>query len=204
MEWRVPTRNKKGIKLEVDPGQLDEITGAYLTAFQKGKDGISYLLSTDSDVTIERNGLLRASPPETYPGLKGQVLCLIEMLNTEQYTEYVAPVLYNNELCSMHIAFDEDNPDGEIQAVVPAAVTKKEYEVKEGDTIVPLYLLSEKEKGNKNVYQDSYYMGEPISINSLASGDALLEQIPVDEDTCTFGFMIQDTKQHLYYTECAD
>ena len=203
MEWRTPSREKKKIRLDVEPDQIENIAGAYLTTFCQSGDGTSYLLSTDSDVTINRNGYLEASPEETYWGLQGQPLCLVETLHTEQCTEYHAPVLYNEELCMMVIGFDEDNPDGVIRVITPIQVSKQEYEIREGDSIVPLYPLEDTVEKEEKIYDQSYYMGEPISITSLDGGDALLEQITVDQNTCSFGFLIQDTTQKLYYTDLA-
>lgn len=199
MEWRPPSRRENEIRLEIDPDQIGEISGAYLTVFCKSGDGLSYLLSTDSDVTINRNGIIKATPEETYWGVKGQVLCLIEMMNMDPYTEYYAPILYNGEFCRMQIEFDKDHPDGLIQTVTPVEVSKKVYELKEGDTIVPLYPLEEKTENKERVYQDSYYMGETIRIDSLEQGDDALEQIRVDPRQCSFGFLIQDTKQKLHF-----
>lgn len=201
MEWRTPSRSKKKIRLDVEPDQMDEIVGAYLTTFCQREEGISYMLSTDSDVTINRNGYLEAIPAETYWGLQGQVLCLIEIFNTEHYTEYHAPILYNEELCIMSIGFGEDSPDGVICRITPMEISKQEYEIQEGDRIVPLYPLADMVELEEKIYNDSYYMGETILINSLERGDALLEQITVNQDDCAYGFLIQDTKQKLYYTD---
>lgn len=201
MEWRTPSRKKKEICLEVTPEQIEEIAGAYLTVFCKSEEGISYLLSTDSDVTINRNGYLKAEPQETYWGLKGQVLCLIEVMNTDLYTEYHAPVLYNDELCTIHIGFDDEHPDGVIQTIVPVGVAKKEYELKEGDVIVPLYPLEEETGNQEKVFQGSYYKGEQFVIENLERGDAVPEQIQVDSGKCTYGFLIQDTRQQTYFAD---
>lgn len=201
MEWRTPSREKKKIRLDVEADQIDNIAGAYLATFCQTEDGVSYLLSTDSDVIINRNGFLEASPAETYWGLQGKVLCLVETLNTEECTEYHAPILYNEELCMMIIGFDEDNSDGVIQGITPVEVSKQEYEIQEGDRIVPLYPLEDTVEKEEKIYDQSYYMGDPISITSLERGDARLEQITVNQDSCSYGFLIQDTKQKLYYTD---
>ncbi len=204
MEWRTPSRKKKSIRLELEPEQMDEIAGAYLSAFCQTEDEVSYLLSTDSDVTIHRKGFLESTPAETYWGLQGQVLCLMETLHTDQFTEYHAPVLYNEELCIMVIGFDEDHPDGKIQTIMPVEVSKQEYEIREGDRIVPLYPLKDAVEKSEKIYEDSYYMGDPISIASLERGDALLEQISVKQDACSYGFLIQDTRQQLHDTVLAE
>ena len=51
------------------------------------------------------------------------------------------------------------------------------------------------------IYQDSYYVGKQIRIDSLEEGDADLMLVDADVENCMFGFMIQDTKQNLYYTD---
>lgn len=201
MNWRMPTRKKKEIRLEIDPDQVDEIAGAYLAAFYQTEAGVPYLLSTDSDVAINRNGFLRASPAETCWGLQGQPLCLVEIFNTDQCTEYHAPVLYNDELCMMVIGFDEDHPDGVIRVVTPMQLSRQEYEIQEGDRIVPLYPLTDEAKPDEKIYEGTYYMGDTIGIRSLESGDALLEQVTLNQDLCSYGFLIQDTRQKLYYTD---
>lgn len=201
MEWRTPSRKKNCIRLEIDPDQIEEIAGAYLVALSQAEDGTSYLLSTDSDVAINRKGFLESDPADTYWGLQGQVLCLVETFHMEQYTEYHAPVLYNEKLCTMVIGFDEDHPDGMIRMITPVEASKQEYEIREGDRIVPLYPLEDMAGKSEKIYEDSYYMGETVSITSLERGDALLEQIKVGKDTCSYGFLLQDTRQQMYYTD---
>lgn len=114
-----------------------------------GDDGNYYLLCTDSDVDIGVDGTLQAAPENSYMGMKGQVLCLIETMNLDAYTEYMAPVLYNGELCTMRIGFDEEHEDGQILSVTPAGQTseaaKQIYELKEGDRVTPLYLVEHME-----------------------------------------------------------
>lgn len=208
-EWRTPSRQEDAIRLDIDASVMKEITAAYLTVFSKEtEDKPAYLLSTDSDVTYDRNGFLAAVPENTYWGLKGQVLCLIEVLHTGYGTDYLAPVLYNGKLCRMFLGFDEEHPDGVIRQIVPVGTEKKQYELKEGDTIVPLYPLtddvSENEFDYNNCYDMSYYMGKTIVIENLAAGDAMPEQISIQKEKCSFGFLLQDAKQKLFYTDLAE
>lgn len=207
-EWRAPSRKKDEIRLDMDSTVMEEITAAYLTVFVRGtKDTPSYLLNTDSDVTIDRSGFICAVPEDTCWGLKGEILCLIEILNTDSCTEYLAPVLYNGELCNLFVDFDSDNPDGIIRQLAPVGVKKKQYELKAGDTITALYPLSEdvneSESAYNNCYNQSYYMGRTILIESIEDGDARLEKIPVKKENCSFGFLFQDAKQKLFYTDTA-
>lgn len=202
--WHSIEKKQRRITLQLDQESLDEIASAYLTVFSRDEEqGISYLLSTDSDVTANRAGYLKAVVEEEYWGLQDEILCLIETVNTSEYTEYLAPVLYREELCEMHICFSEEMPDGEITAITPAGTKKQEYELQEGDTLYPLYPIEQMgETDNiENVYEDTYYIGNKISIDSMADGDADLMLIKADLNSCTFGFMIKDTKQKLYYSD---
>lgn len=197
--WYSLTRKQKEIIAQINPETIDEIASAYLMVFAADQ-GITYLLSTDSDVTANRAGYLKAALEEEYWGLKNEILCLIETVNTSEYTEYLAPVLYRDELCVMHISFREDKPDGEITAITPVEVKKQQYELREGDVLYPLYPIQEMEESasTKNVYQDSYYIGNQIRLDSMAEGDADLMLVKANLNNCKFGFMIQDTRQKLY------
>lgn len=226
--WFSVDKEQQEITVQIDPNSIEEIAGAYLTTFRDtGKDGMVYLLSTDSDVVINRSSYLRAEVEKQYWGLKDEVLCLIETVHTGEYTEYLAPVLYEGELCIMHIAFSTENENGSITAITPVGVEKRQYEVKEGDVLYPLYPLEQADDSNEvalplgyekeeaadskrevgtdiksgDIYRDAYYIGNKISIDSMEAGDAELMLIDVEPANCMFGFMIQDTKQNLYYTE---
>ena len=220
--YPVEIQNKK-IVLPIEQSEIDNIAGAYLAVFcDTGEGGLAYLLSTDSDVSINRAGYLKATIEEEYWGLKDEVLCLIEMVNTDEYTEYRAPVLYNDELCMMCISFSENEEEGKINAIVPIDTEKQQYELKKGDVLYPLYpleqietldLIEESKDENsesietktaekssmERIYKDSYYIGNQIKIES--EEDSILMMVKIDIEKCMFGFMIQDTKQKIYYTD---
>ena len=105
VEWGNISAHKDGtVEISIAPEDASDVTGAYLAVFcPAGDDEYYYLLCTDSDVDIGVDGTLRAAPEDSYMGMKGQVLCLIETMNLDAYTEYMAPVLYNGELCTMRI-----------------------------------------------------------------------------------------------------
>ena len=151
MEWGNISAHKDGtVEISIAPEDVSDVTGAYLAVFcPVGDDESYYLLCTDSDVDIGVDGTLRAAPEGSYMGMKGQVLCLIETMNLDAYTEYMAPVLYNGELCTMRRGFDEEHEDGQILSVTPAGQTseaaKQIYELKEGDRVTPLYLVERME-----------------------------------------------------------
>lgn len=145
VDWGDIRAHKDGaVEISISPEDISSVTGAYLAVFcPVGDQGSYYLLCTDSDVAIGVDGTLRAVPEDSYMGMKGQVLCLIETMNLEAYTEYMAPVLYNGELCTLRIGFDEEHEDGQILSVTPAGLSseaaKQIYELKEGDRMIPLY-----------------------------------------------------------------
>lgn len=220
VEWGNISAHKDGtVEISIAPEDASDVTGAYLAVFcPAGDDEYYYLLCTDSDVDIGVDGTLRAAPEDSYMGMKGQVLCLIETMNLDAYTEYMAPVLYNGELCTMRIGFDEEHEDGQILSVTPAGQTseaaKQIYELKEGDRVTPLYLVERMEDvgeapgntGNASgqimedrYYTDSYYMGTEFYIEE--PDDMLLEAVPASGDGYLYGFMLMDVRQNIYYTD---
>lgn len=220
VEWGNISAHKDGtVEISIAPEDASDVTGAYLAVFcPAGDDENYYLLCTDSDVDIGVDGTLRAAPEDSYMGMKGQVLCLIETMNLDVYTEYMAPVLYNGELCTMRIGFDEEHEDGQILSVTPAGQTseaaKQIYELKEGDRVTPLYLVERMEDvgeapgntGNASgqimedrYYTDSYYMGTEFYIEE--PDDMLLEAVPASGDGYLYGFMLMDVRQNIYYTD---
>lgn len=220
VEWGNISAHKDGtVEISIAPEDASDVTGAYLAVFcPAGDDEYYYLLCTDSDVDIGVDGTLRAAPEDSYMGMKGQVLCLIETMNLDAYTEYMAPVLYNGELCTMRIGFDEEHEDGQILSVTPTGQTseaaKQIYELKEGDRVTPLYLVERMEDvgeapgntGNASgqimedrYYTDSYYMGTEFYIEE--PDDMLLEAVPASGDGYLYGFMLMDVRQNIYYTD---
>ena len=186
VEWGNIRAHKDGtVEISIAPEDVSDVTGAYLAVFcPAGDDENYYLLCTDSDVDIGVDGTLRAAPEDSYMGMKGQVLCLIETMNLDAYTEYMAPVLYNGELCTMRIGFDEEHEDGQILSVTPAGQTseavKQIYELKEGDRVTPLYLVESmedvgEESGGETRDDTRDDTGDSLSDTSNASA-----QIPED------------------------
>lgn len=122
---------------------------------------------------------------------------------TEEYAQYMAPVLYNGEHCNLFLGFADDV--GEVEGVVPEETKKQEYQLENGDRIIPLYPLEETEEKSQGdrerIYEDQYYMGEEIIIEDIDAGDALPELVEVDREELFYGFLIRDNRQKLFYTE---
>lgn len=215
--WENVENGKDGtVCLEISPEELTEVAGAYLAVFcDSGKGTDYYMLSTDSDVEIRADGKLQAVPEKSYPGLKGEILCLIETINLESYTEYMAPILYNGRLCTMEISFDDEHEDGEIRSIVPVENsrqgTKEVYTLKEGDRICPLYPFAAMEEASEtsqteNMPADAeidldkhYYRGKEIVMETPE--DMRLELVEPETDRCVYGYMLVDLRQKIYFTE---
>lgn len=200
------------IGMEMDAEEINQIAAAYLiTATPLVQlPGCSCLLSTDSDLEIRADGKLEAEPDEIYMGLMGEPLCLIEQYNSEERTDYLSPILYEDELCLAKIQFSGENPDGAVLGIVPmddgTTSSKKEYRLEPGVTLTPLYpLITDSDMDvsslteREELYRGEYYIGNPIRIEE--EYDALLETIEIPSRDCLFGFMIQDTRQQLWFTE---
>ncbi|MCM1184334.1 MAG: clostripain-related cysteine peptidase [Roseburia sp.] len=198
--------------MTLDAEAVDRIVAAYLiTAVPIPElSGCSSLLTTDSDLVMKADGSMEAEPDSEYIGLMGEPLCLIEQYNSEECTDYLSPLLYNGELCLAKIQFSEENPDGEILSIVPMSdgttSAKREYRLETGVTVMPLYpLVTDSDmdvsslETEEKVYEGAYYIGNACQIEE--EYDALLETIVIAPEDCLFGFMLQDTRQQLLFTE---
>lgn len=132
-------------------------------------------------------------------GIEGQIISLIEIMDTRECTQYVSPILYNDELCKMVIQFDYEHSDGEITAILPMEAGKQVYQLSAGDTIVPLYPYESID--DTKTYENPYFEGNEIKINDFNDGDVLLERIELERETCWYGFLIRDITQKLNYSE---
>lgn len=150
--WQEPVQEDGELKAQIPTGQQEEIANAYSTV-SVSQDGFDYLLSADGDTVLDQSGCLKAPMEDTFWGLKGQILCLIESYTEDGETEYAAPVLYKKEggvweQCKMRIRFSEDCPDGEIVQIEPYGTAKQVYALEAGDALIPLYPLLGQETGN--------------------------------------------------------
>lgn len=210
MYWEEPDLSQEEIRMNFLPRQLDEIADAYRTIFFQ-ENGVSYMLSADGDVTLDKSGCLITSTEDTFWGLKDEILCFIETYDNEYTTEYAAPVLYRKagdvwKECQIYVEFSEDNPDGVITQIIPCETEKQIYELEQLDEIIPLYPLypaDEQAQGQK-IYKESYYMGNQITMENMAEGDGKLMKIKQKNTAALqYGFLIRDTRMKLYYTDFA-
>lgn len=150
--WQEPVQGGGELKIPIPPSQQAEIANAYGTV-SVSQDGCTYLLSADGDVALGQPGYLKARMEDTFWGLKGEILCLIENYTENGETEYAAPILYQKEgsgweKCKMRIRFSESCPDGEIVQIEPYETSKQVYTLDMGDALIPLYPLLGQEEGD--------------------------------------------------------
>lgn len=206
------SQEQDSLNAEFPPELLQEISAVYLMTVKDVEDieDCAYVIATDSDVEISGTGEVQAKAEEEYMGLKGEIFCLMEQYNSENHTDYLSPILYEQQLCMMKIRFSEENPDGEIVTIVPVSedrkASKQEYQLHSGDVLTPLYPLftgentkKEELKECENIYQEMYYIGNEIVIEE--EWDMIPEVVNVENAQCQFGFMIEDNRQQFYYTE---
>ncbi len=201
MEWTELywEESAEEIVVTVSEEVVDSIVSAYLVTFIVTDAGENiYLISSDSDVSIYNNGTLKATSENEFWGLQGQYLCMIEVVNTQSYTEYMVPILYNGEQCNMMIEFTMEYPNGNIAEIVPVETSKQKYSIQEGDIIVPLYPVEEIVNADMNAAIEDFYMGDTILIKNLEAGDAELELLEIKE-ALLYGFMIKDNRQQITY-----
>lgn len=210
MYWDEPNLFRGKIRMNVLPRQLDEIADAYRAIFFHENE-LTYMLSADSDVTLDKSGCLITSSEDTFWGLKEEILCFIETYDSEYITEYAAPILYRKagdvwKECQLYAEFSEENPDGVITQIIPCETEKQLYELEFLDEIIPLYPLhpdNEPVQGRK-IYRESYYMGDQITMENMAGGDGKLMKIKQKNAAALqYGFLIRDTRMRLHYTDFA-
>ena len=199
IDYDEPTEDSDHIRLMLDGEQMESIADAYVTTYYQEPSGECYMISADGDVILDMNGFLEADKETQFWGIQGQILCMIENYDTELGTEYLSPIMFrkgngNWEQGKMLIWFSEDEPDGSITAIVPDGVSKRQYELEEGDAIIPLYPLQEEEE------RESWHKGNIIVIKDMDAGDGEPERIQMlDKSLLHYGFLIRDVKMTLYY-----
>lgn len=163
---------------------LDQIGTLYLATSYPFEQGQYYLLSTDSDVSVDENGKVTGVVDQMYFSIAGQVLCLVEQQNNEVQTIYHSPVYYNGELCSLIIEVSSRHEDGVIQGLTPykeGQNHKEQYELSPGDTFAAAYPKIE-ESGEINY--DQYYVNDTLTLQSY---ECELELTEVTFEECHYG-----------------
>lgn len=194
--WEEPFQEGGELKAEIPPSQQDKIANAY-GAVSVSQDGCTYLISADGDTVLDQSGYLKAPMEDTFWGLKGQILCLVENYTKDGETEYAVPILYQKAgsgwaKCSMRIRFSEDCPDGEIVQIEPYEISKQVYALEAGDALIPLYpLFVQESTGQADIFGTEDVLALPYLPSgqedgnrpegigfSVQAGNAAGEEIP--------------------------
>lgn len=225
-----PNKVDGKIQMSFELSDLDKIADAYHSIYEVDSKNRTYLLSSDSDVVLDNEGYLVANLENTFWGLKGEKLCLIEQTKDTEQVSYLAPILYKKQTnqwqeCLMTIVFTKKH-QVIIQTIQPFDLSKQEYQLEEGDSLIPLYPLypqsspteteqdatqndvqsinfGELNKKIKNqIFGQEYLLGNLITMDSFEYGDNQLEQIEVKpNEHLKHGFIIRDTNLNLSYTK---
>lgn len=208
--WNVPEMQEGKVILPLEDDQMEHIVNAYAAVSYAADDGYSLFYFADGDAYLDLAGYLKADMETVFWGIKGEVLSLIEVYDSEGLTEYISPILYREsgdeewKYCMMYIEFSENNDEDAISEIRPADVEKQIYTLKEGDQLIPLYPLSLGDEEEETIYSDpriydnNYYIGREVVIEDQSAGDDKLEMISsIDTDRLAYGFLIRDDRMNL-------
>lgn len=195
----------KKIQFLVPQELKDQIATAYIaTVFQaEGKDEY-YLLSTDSDVTVDEKDVITGVLDIKYFAIADQPLCLIEKYNSETRTEFVSPILYQGKLCWMTIEVSEESERGKIVSIIPydeeQGTSKEQYILEPGKSFCPLYPII-RQDGEGSPYigltADEYHKGELVELKEY---DCKLGDMDINFNQCLYGLMIRDKAMGVHYS----
>ena len=163
-------------------------------------DGSGYIdLGLDNVFEFDENGCLTA-PEKTWVAVNNQVVAYYHEYTSDGSTTGYIPVLLNGDRAELLVRWDNETGEGEVTGARSVyadgetdTVAKSLTELADGDTIDFLcdYYTYDGQ------YEDSYRLGEPITVNGpLTVSDLILENIPV---RTTYRFT--DLYQQHYWTE---
>ena len=160
-------------------------------------NGQSYIISTDTDVIIEKNGNISAKVPKYYMALQGEIFAALEekVVETyeENYVDVISPVLHNGQLSFLRVRFSEEYPGGEILGVAAVGENgeslKKISKLNIGDLLAPMYPF---ENGYGNDAGEVYFKGHEFAIENDGETQ-YMESIPAEDirDKLEYGFIIK-------------
>lgn len=194
------------IQFQLDEELLDKISVAYImTAFPLEDAEGFYLLSTDSDVTIQEEGSVTAVLDLKYFTIAGQVLSLIEQYNSDVCTRYLSPIMYNDKLCMMTIEVSMEDPDGRVVSIVPynggQRAEKEQYMLEEGASFSALHPVMSKDNEiilSEKMSDSLYQMEETVVLKEY---DCILDFVDIQFDVCRYGLMIKDEGLGVHYSD---
>lgn len=176
--------------------QYETMICAVQVTYMKGEGQDRYVISTDSDVTVNaREHILSAVTPEEYMGLQGEVFAAIEeeVIQTEEedVVYMQSPVLYEDVLGKLKIRFSDEYPAGEILGVIEISEdgksSKKIHPLEEGVRLTPLY---PKEEWMYGTGGEKFVRGNTITVEWFCEEHSM-EAIEVDKEMIEYQFLVK-------------
>ncbi|MBE6051801.1 MAG: hypothetical protein E7214_14425 [Clostridium sp.] len=197
--------DEKMLKVNLEKDDIKNISTIYLAKCKEYKDNIYYYISTDSDVSIDKNGCVKSKIEDDTTFINNIPICTIEKSYTSEYLECLSPALLNDKKVNLLIKYDYYNSFGVVVGAVPVNeddTNNKIIEVKKDDILIPLFPIKgevDLSKINKDdLYEDKYIKGMKIntddgyldlSIGNISKNDKMM-----------YGFIIVNNKQEYYET----
>ena len=167
-------------------------------------DGEGYIdLGLDNVFDFDPDGNLLAATDRTWLAINGQVVAYYHEYTQGEGEEAVTtgyiPVMLNGERAELLVVFDGEHPRG--------AVTGARYVYLDGQTDTVAKSMTDLQQGDTldflcdyysydGVYQDSYYLGEPMTV----SGAMELSNVDVGAGSVRMTYRFTDLYQQHYWT----
>ncbi len=178
--------------------QWDLVVGLDLNMFVD--DGEGFIdLGLDNVYAFDDDGCLTA-PEKTWVALNGQAAAYYHEYTSADTTSGYIPVLLNGERAELLVRWDNETGEGSITGARSVyknnetdTVAKSLTELADGDTIDLLcdYYTYEGQ------YQDSYKLGEQITVN----GDLLVSDVTLEDNSVLVTYRFTDLYQQHYWTQ---
>lgn len=170
-------------------------------------DGEGYIdLGLDNTLEFDEDGNLIAPSDKTWLAIDGQIVAyyVIDVQGDENSYAITGrvPCLLNGERTNLILVFDSENEDGYVAGAnydyvdgETDTVAKNLTEINEGDTIDFLCDYY----GYDKKYQDSYYLGEQITVDHPMS-EMVINNLPVGDGDVLVTYRFTDQFAQNYWT----
>ncbi len=169
-------------------------------------DGSGYIdLGLDNVYDYDDEGNLIADTENTWISINGQPVAYYhtdttEYGNDQYYISGYVPAKLNGDRVNLILAFDNENPKGYIAGVTSDykdgetdTVAKSDIELQTGDK---LEFLCDYYSYNGD-YQDSYYLGEPMTVNDVMT----ISDTDIGDGNSVITYRFTDIYNQEYWTE---
>lgn len=170
-------------------------------------DGTGYVdLGMDNVFDFDDEGNLKSQTDKTWLAINGQIVAyyVVDIQGTSDSYAITGrvPCYLNGDRCNLILVFDSSNEDGYVAGAC--------YDYVEGETETVSKNLTEIEAGDKidficdyygydKSYQDSYYLGETMTVSGSMS-DMIIENLPVGEGDVLVTYRFTDIYGQNYWT----